>query len=285
MACDTPYYVDNPKFGLTAKDYTKIPVPCGKCPSCIERRTNQWILRLNEEMKILKEAFFVTLTYSSEHVPITKNGFMSLQKTDLQKYFKRLRKITPQLIKYYAVGEYGTHRHRPHYHVILLGCSPQFITKAWTIGDVHVGQVTNASIAYCCKYLAKENVLTKRSRHARDDRQLERSFMSKRIGLNYLEKRTAWHQADLNRNYAVIDGGIKVPLPRYYREKLYTQEQRDLQNIEAEKLSFEKLEKEWNAYQLLYPHHTFEQFEKDIEQSLDHKLKTYNKNASRNRGD
>lgn len=284
MSCITPYYVKNPKFGLSADQHTQIPVPCGKCPQCIERRTNQWILRLNEEMKLLNKAYFVTLTYDSEHIPITKNGFMSLEKNDLQKYFKRLRKITSELIKYYAVGEYGSHRQRPHYHIILLGCSPQFITKAWTLGDVHVGTVTNASIAYCCKYLAKDSLLTKRTRHQRDDRQLERSFMSKKLGMNYIDKRTAWHHADINRNYAIIEGGIKVPLPRYYREKIYTEEQRELQNIEAAKLAELKKLEDWNDYKLQFPHHTFEQFERDIEQSIDQKLSKYNKNAERNRG-
>jgi hypothetical protein len=192
--------------------------------------------------------------------------------------------MTDETIKYYAVGEYGSIRKRPHYHVILLGCSLQFIEKAWLYGEVHIGTVTTNSIAYCTKYLAKNELLTKKSRHARDDRELEKSFMSKKLGLNYIQKRFDWHQDDLNRNYAIIEGGIKVPLPRYYREILYNEEQRERQNKEAERLSNEKLEKDWNDYKLLYPSHTFEHFERDIYQSLDIKLKNYNNNAERNRG-
>lgn len=289
MACITPYYVDNPKFGLTAKDYTKLPVPCGKCPPCIERRTNQWILRLKEEMKVIPNAYFVTLTYDTESVPITQNGFMTLEKTDLQKYFKRLRKMDKATIKYYAVGEYGSQRKRPHYHIILLGASPLYIVKAWfldgkSLGKVHMGTVTSNSIAYTCKYIAKESLLTKKSRHARDDRQIEFSIMSKKLGLRYIEKRTSWHKDDLTRNYALIEGGIKVPLPRYYREKIYSEQERETQNIIAAALSDEKIKKQWEHYKTNNPTHTYEQFERAQEQALDQKLRVYNKNAERNRG-
>ena len=57
-------------------------------------------------------AQFITLTYDTSTVPITRNGYMSLDKRDLQLFFKRLRKsqgkdstgASMPPIKYYAVG-------------------------------------------------------------------------------------------------------------------------------------------------------------------------------------
>ena len=107
-------------------------------------------------------AYFVTLTYNTEKVPITRNGFMSLHKKDLQDYFKRLRKISSLKLKYYAVGEYGSKKMRPHYHLILFNAMPENIISAWRlngleIGTVHIGTVNEASIGYTLKYMCKES--------------------------------------------------------------------------------------------------------------------------------
>ena len=44
-------------------------VPCGKCPSCLRKRSNVWIERLNVERKCWKYCVFFTLTYSPDNVP------------------------------------------------------------------------------------------------------------------------------------------------------------------------------------------------------------------------
>lgn len=91
----------------------EIPVPCGKCPNCVARRISHWSFRLMQEEKQSTSAYFITYTYDTQHVPISKNGFMELRKKDMQDYLKRLRKsqwnkgnVTP--LKYYLAGEYGT---------------------------------------------------------------------------------------------------------------------------------------------------------------------------------
>ena len=58
---------------------------------------------------------------------------MTLQKSDLQKFFKRLRKKTHEKISYYAVGEYGDNTQRPHYHIILFNAIPRIVEAAWSI--------------------------------------------------------------------------------------------------------------------------------------------------------
>lgn len=177
MACITPFYKRD-------KDNEWLQLPCGKCPDCLARRASGWSFRLMQQEKVSDSAHFVTLTYNTDHVPISEKGFMTLVKADLQKFFKRLRKLSAEdslPIKYYACGEYGGTRHRPHYHVILFNSNPGDVIKAWCLdgkplGTPYFGTVTGASIGYTLKYITKKG---KFPLHANDDRISEFSLMSK----------------------------------------------------------------------------------------------------------
>lgn len=180
--CLQPFLVDG-----------SIPVPCGKCPPCLKRRASAWSFRLMQEDKICNSSQFITLTYDTDHVPLTEKGYMDLCKRDLQLYFKRLRKLQSNSlrdgvyskpIKYYAVGEYGGRTFRPHYHIILFNCSIELIQEAWKLdgkylGTVHYGTVSGASVGYCLKYMTKPGRIPL---HQNDDRQPEFSLMSKGLG-------------------------------------------------------------------------------------------------------
>lgn len=260
--CDTPFFV-LPKAGLE-----KVPVPCGRCPPCKLRRVNSWVFRMLQESKISSSSYFITLTYDTRFVPISQNGFMTLKKSDFQDYMKRLRKLNPnETLKYYAVGEYGTNNRRPHYHAILFNVSdPDDIAKAWSldgvpIGGVHVGKTTSDSIAYCMKYLDK---MTGTKLHDRDDRQPEFPLMSKGIGKNYLSDEIVnYHKADITRLFATKEGGHKIALPRYYREKIYSEKEMKqqvvvIQSLEETKRANQLLEFQRMEYD---PEYTFEQYE------------------------
>ena len=113
-------------------------VPCGKCAPCRLARVQEWQTRLAFELKSWKFSAFITLTYDNEHLPLNK----SLVKSDLQKFFKRLRKrIYPRKVKYFAVGEYGEENKRPHYHIILFGLDPlnnddrKAVINSWQLCD------------------------------------------------------------------------------------------------------------------------------------------------------
>lgn len=106
--------------------------PCGKCLNCLKKRISGWSFRLMMEEKRSSSAYFITFTYDTDSVPISKNGFMELRKSDVQRFFKRLRKNhdydngcdsirgkDTQSIRYFAVGEYGGNTRRPHYHAII----------------------------------------------------------------------------------------------------------------------------------------------------------------------
>jgi len=101
-------------------------IPCGQCAACRIQRRKEWSLRLWHERSYWDRSVFVTLTYAEDHLPLCKKGIPegytgTLVKEDLQKFFKRLRRVVRKPIKYYACGEYGDSTQRPHYHALIFG--------------------------------------------------------------------------------------------------------------------------------------------------------------------
>lgn len=246
MACLVPYHLK-----------TGERVPCGKCIECVKRRVSAWSFRLREEFKRSDSAHFVTLTYNTERVPISQKGYMNLSKRDLQLFFKRLRKQHEKVkgntnrVKYYACGEYGGKTMRPHYHIILYNSSPNIICEAWKAGNIHFGTVNAASIGYCLKYISK---VSKVPLHGNDDRQKEFALMSKRLGDNYLRPSMInWHKADLEtRMYLNLEDGKRCSMPRYYKDKMYSNDERERVGKASQQRAIDeqmKLEEEWfNKY-------------------------------------
>jgi len=236
--CITPFYVKD-KF-----THEQIPVPCSKCPPCMRRRTSGWSFRLVKEGERAKTAMFITLTYDTDNVPISKKGYMNLNKKDVQKFMKRLRKLSNEKLKYYACGEYGFQKMRPHYHIILFNGNPEMVKRAWAldnkvIGHIHIGQVNDASIGYTLKYMTKTGKIPV---HKNDDRQKEFSLMSKGLGNNYLTKAMIhWHKNNLlERMYVPIKDGKKIAMPRYYKDKIYNEIEK-MQVSSAIKILAEKM--------------------------------------------
>lgn len=124
-----------------------------------------------------------------------------------------------QRIKYFAVGEYGDTYKRPHYHVILFNADIKLIDMSWQQGYIHYGDVTGASVGYTLKYITKEGW---KPMHRNDDREEPRYQMSKGLGLNYLTKQMVrYHKASADNMYCTTDQGQKIPMPRYYKDKIW----------------------------------------------------------------
>lgn len=206
-----------------------VSVPCGKCPECVKRRVSGWSFRLMQEEKHAESAHFLTLTYNTEHVQITPAGYLTLVKKDLQDFFKLLRYYHTDKkakIKYYVVGEYGGLTLRPHYHALIYNlASTDHVELAWKKGKVYFGTLTGASVGYTLKYISKPGKIPT---HINDDRLPEFSLMSKRLGEQYLTPdMKAWHKADLvNRMHVTMEGGKKAAMPRYYKQKIYSDGER-----------------------------------------------------------
>jgi hypothetical protein len=178
-------------------------------------------------------SFFITLTYDTQHLMFCPKGRPTLWPSHLTNYWKYLRKhFKTKAIKYYACGEYGSNKKRPHYHAILFikdtSLSPiqvlNVIEKAWPHGETFTGTVTGESVAYVLKYISKTGSVPQ---YAGDTRTREFQRSSKGLGLDYLKTIGKWHENDLfNRAYIPLSGGNRAPLPRYYKDKIYTKEQK-----------------------------------------------------------
>lgn len=229
-------------------------VPCGQCIGCRIDRAQQWAGRMMCEAKQypLDQLYFVTLTYDDEHLPtpheivkketgeIVYSEFRSLNKSDLQKFLKRLRKNSGQKFRYFASGEYGSKSYRPHYHIIFFGLriddlfpvsknqyghiyyKSHFIEDTWKAGKVIIGKVDYESCRYVAKYCLKK--LTGKASTFYDDIGVIPEFctMSRKpgIGKEYFEE----HYEDIYKTDSLVlsssQGLFKIRVPRYF-DSLY----------------------------------------------------------------
>lgn len=228
-------------------------IPCGYCCGCRLDYSRSWAVRLSNELRMHKHAYFLTLTYDDDNLP--KN--LSLDKTHHQLFLKRLRKKFKQRnIRYFHCGEYGERTKRPHYHTILFGLeltdlvyykktergdklyNSKTFDKLWKLGRVIIGDVTFDSCAYVARYTMKkwkgdkEKVL----KHY-DGRLPEYATMSRRpgIGTEYVKK----YHNDIFNNKFLISRGHKVGVPRAYENHLEKIDKDRFLEYKKEKLSTE----------------------------------------------
>lgn len=241
--CYSPLKVKD-TTGVSAYNY--IHVPCGKCFECREKRSAQWSYRLSCEDRVHATSFVTTLTYEDNNLVYTDDG-PTLVKHDLQCFFKRLRKRTATKVKYYACGEYGSDSHRPHYHAVIFGATEDGVLDSWNCGHVHFMPFGPATARYVTNYLCKSAGLDFGLR------QPEFSVMSKGLGKSYLTpEMISWHEQN-RANYCVNPGGVRQAMPRYYKDRIFDQNERQKFGIEHSnrlEAEFAKFEAENGYYEL-----------------------------------
>lgn len=211
MKCVNPRRLPNPN--ATGVYDSHILCACGKCYACLSNRRRSWLFRLQYESLNSVITLFTTLTYSDDNC----DGLV--HKDHLQKFFKRLRHYED--FSYYAIGEYGTHTHRPHYHVVFffkssptdfpLDSLSRLIDYNWNYGLTSVSRASYRRLNYILHYHTRPKEVDGRKTFA---------LYSKGLGMDFITSDMV--QYLLNSNSSIIhdyNGHVYV-LPRYYRKKI-----------------------------------------------------------------
>lgn len=208
-----------------------IPAKCGKCYECRKEKSREWRIRMIEELRT-SFGYFVTLTISNEGfkelcekigLPLDSNENTIATKA-IRWFLERVRKDTGKSIKHWFVTELGEDNDRLHLHGILFDQKAIELTrKHWKYGHIFVGSYCNErTVNYITKYMLKYDVKHK------DYTQIV--LCSKGLGIGYLDRSDGWRQKDFVYCKKVphyqFRNGKKVPMPKYYVEKIFTEDER-----------------------------------------------------------
>lgn len=252
--CLYPQLIRNPKYKANKKNggvvppisderVTMVPIGCGKCGECKRKKAREWQVRLNEDIRTNKNAEFVTLTFSDTELNKIENEVKELYGYDrdnevcriaIRRFTERWRKKYKKTIRHWIVTEIGgTRTERIHMHGIMWTKNKEDIEKIWKYGKVYIGDYVNEkTINYIIKYVNKTDEKHKEYK--------SKIFTSKGIGSEYINrqdsKRNKYQKEETIETYKTRTG-LELGLPIYYRNKIYSEEER-------EKLWLIKLDKE-----------------------------------------
>lgn len=203
----------------------QIRTNCGKCVDCYTTRANSWAYRCYSHYLQSDNAYFLTLTLDDENITEApcKDSIQKFHKK-LRSYFKYHYNYNLKL-KYFLVSEYGYKTERLHYHAIYynLPYSPETpyiqisneLARIWGKGLCYVKPFAFEQIYYCIKYLHK-------------DKELGNIRLSS-TNLGSISDQMYYHMNKTTNfdELKVKIGKKTIPMPRYFRKKLMTEEQKD----------------------------------------------------------
>lgn len=241
--CLYPTFIKNPKYKPSKKNKGKppvckdrrllyIPVKCGCCIECRKEKQREWRVRLEEELRS-NFGYFITLTISQEGIKELeeKTGLKwkenpnEIATKGLRLFLERCRKDTSKSIKHWCVTELGGENDRIHLHGIFFGQkSAELIKKHWKYGFSFIGQYCNSrSVNYMTKYMLKVD-----TKHP-EFKQIV--LASKGVGSGYMDRLDYLWQKQNYKNINVATytfrNGTKMAMPRYYKDKIFTEKERE----------------------------------------------------------
>lgn len=225
-----------------------VPVACGNCMECRKRKTREWQVRLQEEIRENKKGIFITLTFSEEALKELSEGVKldgynldnEIARKAVRRFLERWRKKYKKSVRHWLVTELGKNNtERLHLHgIIFTEETGETISKIWkygiiTIGkrkynkekkmsDATLGYISDKSINYIVKYI-----------HKTDEKHKEykpKILCSQGIGKGYKNRKDAEnnkYKGTKTKETYTTRTGVKLALPIYYRNAIYTEEQRE----------------------------------------------------------
>ena len=241
--CLYPKFVKNPKYKPNKKNKGKppvckdrrlyyIPVKCGCCIECRKEKQREWRVRLDEELRS-NFGYFITLTISPEGIKelekqtglIWELNPNEIASKGLRLFLERCRKDTKKSVKHWCVTELGEEKDRIHLHGIFFGQrSAELIKKHWKYGFSFIGDYCNSrSVNYMTKYMLKVD-----TKHPTFKQIV---LASPGIGAGYMQRSDyLWQKQnykDINVPTYTFRNGTKMTMPKYYRDKIFTDAERE----------------------------------------------------------
>lgn len=249
-----------------------VPIGCQDCIECRKQKSREWNIRLQEEIKESRNGKFVTLTFSTEaitklykevketreleqweaimdgktgkDIPETLTGYKldnAAATLGTRRFLERWRKRYKKSVKHWLVTEIGG-KNWQHIHIHGIIWTDEKIEPIWQYGGVFLGRyreeraygrhyVNEKTIGYVTKYIQKVDIKHKSFK--------SKVLTSAGIGKKYEESlnfKNNKYEGENTREYYKNNAGYKMALPIYYRNKRYTEE-------EKEKLWIAKLDK------------------------------------------
>lgn len=251
-----------------------VPIKCGKCMECRKQKKREWYVRLSEELKKHKGALFLTLTFNEQmYEEVRKASQVGMKPSNeeenemcryaIRHWLELIRKRTGKSVKHWVITEKGEDYNRIHMHGIVW-CSKKDV-DAWRYGFTYIGDYVNGkTINYITKYMLKINEKCPEFEG--------KVFCSQGIGRGYeksINARRNRYQGERTIETYKAENGRELPMPKYYQDKLYSEEEREklwiikqergYRYIGGEKCSTEDLE-EWDNLTRYYQRRGVEVF-------------------------
>jgi hypothetical protein len=211
-----------------------VPVGCGKCIECMKQKARQWQIRLQEDIKEYNNYHMVTLTFDEYYLnkftwelkkQMTPDKILEneIATRAVRLFLERWRKHHKKSIRHFLITELGhENTERIHIHGLLHTKTPDIISDFWQYGIVHVGNyVNNKTINYIIKYITKIDNKHKGYK--------PKILCSAGLGSNYINKfNKLKHRYQGDKTIEYYQTPIsKIQLPIYYKNKLFTEEERE----------------------------------------------------------
>lgn len=259
--CLEPRLIENKRYKITNKskergfvpplvdDRTKyVAIGCQYCIECRKKRAREWQVRLLEEIKDKKNGRFVSMTFTPEWLKHCTEGALQEEpkaegyqldnltaKWAVRRFLERWRKDKGESVRHWLITELGQ-KGTEHMHIhgiIWTDETMEYIEKKWRYGTIwkkkekeagYINYVNERTINYIIKYITKID-----EKHKGYIGKVMASNKPHGIGGKYVETangRDHKYNGDKTRDYYRLGNGQKVSNPIYYRNKLYTEEER-----------------------------------------------------------
>lgn len=226
-----------------------VPIGCGNCIECRKKKAREWQVRLLEDIKTNKNGKFITLTFSNEsikEIAIECKGIgydldNEIATKAMRLFLERWRKQYKKSLRHWIVTELGHNgTENIHMHGIIWTNEPlSEVERIWSYGFVWKGKgekqinyVNEQTVNYIIKYVNKAD--------EKHPNYKSRILTSPGIGNAYVttldSAKNLFKNIETNETYRTRTGH-KITLPIYWRNKIYTEDER-------EKLWLQKLDKD-----------------------------------------